>query len=88
MNNSKQPISPALYQRMGDGEDDFSPAQPNQKNGYETMFGGLTKLEYFAGLAMQGFLVNNIKNSHPEDIAFEAIVQAEWLLKQLETTKI
>ena len=43
---------------------------------------GLTKREYFAGLAMQGLLVNN--SSAPYKLVSEwSIAQADELLKQL-----
>lgn len=60
--------------------------QDNQSNN------GLTKREYFAGLAMQGLLANNHPffwgNSEGEcaeyEIAKEAVRHADELLKQLE----
>ena len=53
---------------------------------------GLTKREYFAGLAMQGILANpnGVMNEHgnwmrsPESIARMSIKFADELLKQLE----
>lgn len=46
---------------------------------------GLTKLEYFAGLAMQGILsgaYSNIKD--PKSVAEQSIIVAKELIKQLE----
>lgn len=51
-------------------------------------FGGLTKREYFAGLALQGLLANrwSMENGsyQSEDIVKQAISNADELLKQLE----
>lgn len=58
MENSKQPISPTTYTRCGEGNNDFKPLKDGEKTGYEIKFGGLTKREYFAGLAMQGLIAN------------------------------
>ena len=43
---------------------------------------GLTKREYFAGLALQGILASKITDA--QDVAKKAIVYAEALLKELE----
>lgn len=54
---------------------------------------GLTKREYFAGLAMQGMLlnggmmINGEKSFAPDTISKLAIQQADELLKHLEKTK-
>ena len=86
----KQPISPTMYTKFGDGEDDYKPLKDGQKTGWEVKFGGLTKREYFAGLAMQGLISNpNIvrpKESDKEfkDFSERAIKYADELLKQLE----
>jgi len=45
---------------------------------------GLTKREYFAGLAMQGLLANPNKTSNPIQISLDAVMYADELLKQLE----
>jgi len=45
---------------------------------------GLTKREYFAGLAMQGLLSNPNKTSNPIQISEDAVMYADELLKQLE----
>jgi len=42
---------------------------------------GLTKREYFAGLAMQGLLASSVV--HYDDIVADAIKMADELLKQL-----
>ena len=53
----------------------------------ETLNIGLTKREYFAGLAMQGILanhsleVNTLKDEHKAEYA---VIMADHLLKQLE----
>lgn len=45
---------------------------------------GLSKREYFAGLAMQGILANNDEIPFAENIAKISIKFADELLKQLE----
>lgn len=47
---------------------------------------GLTKLEYFAGLAMQGICINNSGNQYKlaEEIAKIAVETARALLTELE----
>lgn len=49
---------------------------------------GLTKREYFAGLAMQGMIATALLNLSKEEaivVAAQAIQFADELLKQLET---
>jgi hypothetical protein len=58
MNNGKQPITPSMWTKCGEGIDDYQPLKDGQKTGWETKFGGLTKREYFAAKAMQGLLSN------------------------------
>ncbi len=91
MNNADQPINPQNYTRIGDGENDFAPLIDGKKTGYEMKMGGLTKREYFAGLAMQGLSVGkrtaDLKQGECYDIAECAIIIADELLRQLETTK-
>ena len=90
MNNGKQPISPTMYTKFGDGADDYQPLKDGQKTGWEVKFGGLTKREYFAGLAMQAMISNpNIirpKEIDEDFICFSerAIRYADEILKQLE----
>lgn len=47
--------------------------------------GGLTKLEYFSGLAMQGLLANNymIKEYKPEYISNLSVFMANKLINEL-----
>ena len=56
MENSKQPINPSMWTRVGEGENDYLPLKDGQKTGHEIKFGGITKREYFAGKALQGLL--------------------------------
>ena len=73
MNNADKPINPVLTQ---------SPSLQN-----ETSL-GLTKREYFAGVALQGILSNRwsmeFGNYNEEQKAEMAIKYADELLKQLE----
>lgn len=80
MKNSKQPISPQMYTRFGDAEDDYKPLNDGQKTGWEVKFGGLTKREYFAAKAMQGLLAGGAI----ADISKYAIEIADSLLNELE----
>ena len=57
--------------------------QPISDNQFEDNK-GLTKLEYFAGLAMQGLVDRHINY---EVIAEHAVEYADALLKELERTK-
>lgn len=48
-------------------------------------FPGLTKREYFAGLAMQGIVANSIPGSHhtPNNMARDAIAFTDALIAEL-----
>ena len=77
MKNGDKPINPVLTQ---------SPSLQN-----DTSL-GLTKREYFAGLAMQGLLANcnggmtsgGSRTFSPNEISKLAVLHADELLKQLE----
>ena len=91
MNNGKQPISPTMYTKFGDGADDYQPLKDGQKTGWEVKFGGLTKREHFAGLAMQGLISSFTEKASYGGWGTEieatikcAIEYADELLKQLE----
>ena len=75
------------------GADDYQPLKDGQKTGWEIKFGGLTKREYFAGLAMQGIMSNsalvnmelNPKNNLKDSVLAEYSVRmADLILKELE----
>ena len=90
MNNADQPINPQNYSRCGNGDNDFEPLVDGKKTGYERKMAGLTKKEYFAGLAMQA-MISNMKPSSmdsiqeiPSNIAKWSLFFADELLKQLE----
>ena len=94
MNNADKPIYPTLMQQVGDNE--FEPTNLHPKSQhrfvpeYSIMTGGLSKREYFAGLAMQGLLALPDKGTFASfDGAVERICEvsvkfADELLKQLE----
>lgn len=48
---------------------------------------GLTKREYFAGLALQGLLMNVNRHAEPDIYAAMAVVQADALLAALEASE-
>lgn len=94
MNNADQPINPQNYNRCGNGDNDFEPLVDGKKTGYERKMAGLTKREYFAGLAMQGIMANHewAANLAPDEwyqyihrVTSGAVEIADMLLKQLET---
>ena len=58
------------------------PAMPTQVNGGD-LFGGLTKREHFAAMAMQAMLGNSRMEYYPTDLVKEAIVHADALLAEL-----
>lgn len=51
-------------------------------------YGGLTKREWFAGLAMQGLCANSIAGKHriPNNLVREALEYADALIAELELT--
>lgn len=60
-----------------------NPAFPTQDNKF--YYGGLTKREYFAGLAMQGLLSHvGTASWSAEKTAIESLSHADALLKELE----
>jgi hypothetical protein len=85
MENGKEPITPCTIQgRQGWGD---KPTISDRE------VYGLTKREYFAGLAMQGLLANpNFQDngsgaSIPIQVTVSAIKYADELLKQLDNIK-
>ena len=98
MKNADKPIYPTLMQQVGDNE--FEPTNLHPKSQhrfvpeYSIMTGGLTKREYFAGLAMQGLISSFTEKAsyggwgtEIEETIKCAIDYAEELLKQLENSK-
>ena len=86
MNNSQKPIYPTTSQKINETEF-FEYNLPNK----ERQYSGLTKREYFAGLAMQGLLANpNIKRPsgdyEKENIEFAEVCvkYADALLNELD----
>jgi hypothetical protein len=66
---------------MENGKKSAFPLDGNHTGHPDTI--GLTKREYFAGLAMQGMLSNPNKTSNPIQISLDAVMYADELLKQL-----
>jgi hypothetical protein len=75
MENGKQPITPCTIR----GRQGFAdlPTIPNRE------VYGLTKREYFAAIAMQGFCIVEVFTSM-EAVAKASVMQADALLKELE----
>lgn len=73
MNNSQEPANPITYEMtMTSGHTEYTG---------NAVHLGLTKREYFAGLAMQGLLISGINNANT---ASNAVQCSDELLKQLE----
>ena len=74
MNNSDKPASPVSFRRR-DGSGVY----------VEMTYKGLTKLEHFSGVAMQGFLARYGNDEHTDvQIADWSVSQAEALLARLD----
>jgi hypothetical protein len=80
MKNGKQPIYP---DPMRGTEQSFMNQSPHE------LPIGLTKREYFAGLAMQGWIANQQDGYtlHPETMAMISAQCADALLAELEQTE-
>ena len=78
MNNANSPAMPHPLAMSSDGN-------MYGIGEHDPCSGGLTKLEHFAGLAMQGILSNSrIGDHHSGQAAERAVKYAKALLKQLE----
>ncbi|QNS40208.1 hypothetical protein H0S70_07285 [Chryseobacterium manosquense] len=93
MNNADKPINPCLMQQVGDNE--FRANKPNDPKEWNVPTAGLTKREYFAGIAMQGLLAsftekasNGMWGTEVKETVKSAVDYADELLKQLEATEI
>jgi len=82
MENGNQPVNPS----KGYIDQCEKSRMTQIGDGGFMQFHGLTKREYFAGLAMQGMLSNGliIDNDDWKWIAENSVKQADELLKQLE----
>lgn len=84
MNNSDRPAMPlSATEYLGEMIAEDSGVVMNQ---FLDAFGGLTKREHFAAMAMQGMMANThaIENLSQNDLAQEAVSMADALLKELE----
>ena len=77
MKNADMPIRPTVIEH--EVPNGHSLGRPEYRTVKETLT-GLTKREYFAGLAMQGLLINGINNV---STASNAVKCADELLKEL-----
>ena len=87
MKNADKPINPVMMQQVG--ENKFRASKPSDPKEWNIPTEGLTKREYFAGLAMQGLIAGRwaCPDNVPNDvitIVKEAVLHADELLKQLE----
>ena len=87
MNNGKQPITPSMWTKCGNGADDYIPLKDGQKTGWETKFGGLTKREYFTAKAMQALLSNPewMKEYKGEKYLMQSDIVADVAIRTADT---
>lgn len=81
MKNADKPINPIFEDNLID---------PGYSNNTQLIClnNGLTKREYFAGLAMQGILANSgLNNIKEENVAEISVLCADKILEELENTK-
>lgn len=73
------------------GNNDYRPQMPSDPKQYSLPMAGLTKREYFAGIALQGLMANPIYNNPDdpktlptvENFAITALIYADALLSKL-----
>ena len=89
MKNADKPINPVMMQQVG--ENKFRASKPSDPKEWNIPTEGLTKREYFAGLAMQGLISSFTEKASYGGWGTEmeatikcAIDYADELLKQLE----
>lgn len=84
MKNADRPMNPVEV--SGDGEGNIQGIQTGNYSGWET---GLTKREYFSGLAMQAADLEKYADAFgdkwAERVAKDSVIMADALLKELET---
>ncbi|WP_312306497.1 hypothetical protein [Chryseobacterium sp.] len=90
MKNANKPINPVMMQQVGENE--FRASRDNDPIEWRFPTEGLTKREYFAGLALQGLIANSslcpfIEQGDREILAQEAVIMSDELLKALENEK-
>jgi hypothetical protein len=79
-NKGEEPINPTWVTK--NGEKSHRALKSGEKTDYEHHLGGLTKREYFAGLAMNGLLSQEHQPSFAH-LAEASVMAADALLKQL-----
>lgn len=84
MKNSEQPINPITLRQIGDNDFKVATEKDIREGMYLISYGGLTKREYFAGLAMQGFASAEIEFNGVKEMARSAVLFADTLLAELE----
>lgn len=87
MNNGKQPITPSMWTKCGEGADDYKPLKDGQKTGWEKKFGGLTKREHIATKVLAGLSANylreNVTGWDIKTYVKEAVALTDALLEEL-----
>lgn len=89
MKNADKPINPAFLYTNNAGEIDLATEQAAYNGLHSSTSLGLTKREYFAGLAMQAIIPNwnLMKGVERGAVADIAVEMADSLLRQLENKK-
>lgn len=84
MDNKNQPLVPCTMEKRGNIPDRF---YDDKKSQWTYTVNGLTKREYFAGLAMQGYVTSLGLETSTKDVAKWAVEMADALLEELAKTK-
>lgn len=83
MDEAIEPIYPCILRRVGSGSRDFRLYKDGDPKDYLYPMEGLTKREYFAGLALQGILAGDTNQRFSMDNVQSAVEYADKLLKEL-----
>lgn len=85
MENKNQPAFPVVMQQVGD--DEYRASKPGDPKQFNRPMAGLSKREYFAGLAMQGMAANShdaMFMMKAAQIATTSVQLADALIAELE----
>ena len=81
-----EPIAPMVWRQTGD-QSSRPASEKDIREGVHLLYtNGLTKREYFAGLAMQG-LISPISVHHLEELARYSVKAADYLITELNKDK-
>lgn len=84
--NPNDPISPCLFQRIGDNE--VRPNKPGDAKEWNIPMGGLTIRQYFSAMAMSGYMAYEFaQHMNAQDVAEYAVKCADALIDELNKPK-